>query len=382
MTAGVSVANPESAAAIAASVHSGNQSYRVSFPHMGNYSIPMCTLGGMLDCEIKLAPKMTKRTLELGVRHSPEFVCIPFKYNLGNFIEALDRGSDLLVQAGGGCRFGYYGEVQEQILRDLGYEFEMVRLLGGFSIKSYRKQLKAINPRLSMARVMRAYRLALRQTQALDRVEDFARRNCGFEIDSGVFESTLAEFLADLARTLDIAEVEAVESTYLARMQAIEIDRPADLLRVGIVGEVYVVMEPFSNFFVEKELAKRGCEVHRFVTVSDMVSNWGPKKGPEHLKELIADADPYLKYHVGADGTMSVAVTNKLMREGFDGVLHLKPFGCMPEVNAMAALQRLSREHTFPILFISYDAQASETGLQTRLDAFCDMLRMRRKRSA
>ncbi len=356
--------------------------YCVSFPHMGNYSLPMCTLAGMLDCKILVPPKMTKRTLELGARHSPEFVCIPFKYNVGNFIEALELGANLIVQAGGGCRYGYYGEVQEQILRDLGYDFEMLRLLGGFSIRSYRKQLKTINPRLSMARVMRTYGFALRQTQALDRVEGYVRENCGFELDDGAFEHAHADFLADLAKTRDSESVDAVEAAYLARLRAIPTERPTDLLRVGVVGELYVVMEPYSNFFVEKELARRGCEVHRFVTVSEMVANSGKKRGPEHLRELLALADPYLKYHVGADGTESVAMTHKLMKDGFDGVLHLKPFGCMPEVNAMAALQRLSRDHTFPILFISYDAQASETGLQTRLDAFCDMLRMRKRRSA
>jgi predicted nucleotide-binding protein (sugar kinase/HSP70/actin superfamily) len=348
---------------------------------MGSYSIPMSTLGSMLECEIMVPPRMTKRTLELGTRHSPEFVCIPFKYNLGNFIEALDKGANLLIQAGGGCRFGYYGEVQEQILRDLGYDFQMLRLLGGFSLRNYRRQLKSINPRLTMRKAMYAYMLALRQTQALDRVEDFVRKNCGFEVERGSFDRVHAEFLRELAETRDAAAVEAVESAYADRLCSLAIDRPSDLLRVGIVGELYVLMEPFSNFFVEKELARRGCEVHRFVTVSDMVANSGRRADP-HMKELLAEANPYLKYHIGADGTGSVATTHRLMREGFDGVLHLKPFGCMPEVNAMAALQRLSREHTFPILFISYDAQASETGLQTRLDAFCDMLRMRNRRSA
>ncbi len=349
---------------------------------MGSYSLPMSTLASMLDCDILVPPKMTKRTLELGARHSPEFVCIPFKYNLGNFIESLEGGANLLIQAGGGCRFGYYGEVQEQILRDLGYEFEMIRLLGGFSIREYRRQLKAVNPTLSMRRVLRTYALARRQTQALDAVEDYVRKNCGFEVEDGAFERLHADFLRDLAETTDDASVADVESTYLARLRAIPTERPDDLLRVGIVGELYVVMEPFSNFFVEKELARRGCEVHRFVTVTAMVDRAGKKKGDEHMAELLELADPYLKYHVGADGTESVAMTHKLMRDGFDGVLHLKPFGCMPEVNAMAALQRLSRDHTFPILFISYDAQASETGLQTRLDAFCDMLRMRKRRTA
>jgi benzoyl-CoA reductase/2-hydroxyglutaryl-CoA dehydratase subunit BcrC/BadD/HgdB len=146
-----------------------------------------------------------------------------------------------------------------------------------------------------------------------------------------------------------------------------------------VVGELYVLMEPFSNFFVEKELARRGCEVHRFITVSHMIGHAGSRYSG-YLDEMLRLADPYLKYHIGADGTESVAMTRKLMQEGFDGVLHLKPFGCMPEVNAMAALQRLSREHLFPVLFMSYDSQSSETGVRTRLEAFCDMLQMRRRR--
>jgi predicted nucleotide-binding protein (sugar kinase/HSP70/actin superfamily) len=77
---------------------------------------------------------ITKKTIELGTKYSPESACIPFKYNLGNFIEALDMGANILVQSGGGCRFGYYGEVQENILRSLGYEFEFLKFVNDFSI--------------------------------------------------------------------------------------------------------------------------------------------------------------------------------------------------------------------------------------------------------
>ncbi|MBE0417230.1 MAG: hypothetical protein IBX63_05655 [Coriobacteriia bacterium] len=353
--------------------------FKVSFPHMGNYCIPVKTLAEELECEIVLPPKMTRRTLELGARHSPEFVCIPFKYNLGNYIEALEKGANLLIQAGGGCRFGYYGEVQEAILRDLGYDFGMVRLLGGWKLRDHINDFKRVNPRLTMMRALRAYRLALRQTRALDAIEDYVRRNAGFEVEEGAFEQVHAAFLGELDTARDKRTIAEIERRYLAEMATVPTERPDDLLRIGIVGELYVLMEPFSNLFVEKELAKRGVEVHRFVTVSNMVSHGG-RKGPEHLADLISRSGDYVRYHLGADGTESVSMTYQLMEQGFDGVLHLKPFGCMPEVNAMAALQRLSREHTFPVLFISYDAQTSETGLQTRLDAFCDMLRMRKQR--
>jgi predicted nucleotide-binding protein (sugar kinase/HSP70/actin superfamily) len=352
--------------------------YRLSFPHMGNYHVPMVTLAKMLDSEIVVPPKMTRRTLELGARYSPEFVCIPFKYNLGNYIEALDAGANLLIQAAGGCRFGYYSEVQAAILRDMGYEFEMLRLLGGFDLREYHRKLRSINPTLTFRRALRHYRLAAAQTAVLDAVEDLMRKRSGFEVDEGSFDAVFDRFLRKLADTGSIDEARALEERTLAEMESLPIERPDDMLRVGVVGELYVLMEPFSNLFVERELAKRGVEVHRFITVTDMLSHAGRKHAP-HIDEMIELSGPYLKYHVGAHGTESVGLTNKLMNEGFDGVLHLKPFGCMPEVNAMAALQRLSREHTFPVLFLSYDSQTSETGVRTRLEAFCDMLRMSRK---
>jgi len=346
---------------------------------MGNYHVPMVTLASMLDTEILVAPRMTRRTLELGTRYSPEFVCIPFKYNLGNFIESLESGANLLVQAGGGCRFGFYAEVQEAILRDSGYEFEMLRLFGSFELRDYHRQLRRINPKLTFRRALWHYRLASRQTNALDVVEDYSRKNCGFEVEDGAFERAFEAFLGKLGRTQSFAEVDTLERETLEELAAIPTERPDDALKVGVVGELYVVMEPFSNFFVEKELAKRGVEVHRHMSVSEMIAHSG-RNGPKHLRKLIEMSGPYLHYHIGAHGTESVGLARQFMQDGFDGVLHLKPFGCMPEVNAMTALQRMSRENLFPILFFSYDAQSSETGVRTRLEAFCDMLRMRRRR--
>ncbi len=352
--------------------------YRLSFPHMGNYQIPIVTLASMLGCEILVPPRMTQKTLELGVRHSPEFVCIPFKYNLGNYIEALDRGANLLVQVGGGCRFGFYGEVQEAILRDLGYEFEMLRLVDDFNLRKYHRDFRKINPHLTFRRAIAHYRLALAQTRALDAVEDVIRKRSGFEVEPGSFDAVHERFLTALGSAESISQAEALGRDTLGELETLPIDRPDDMLRVGVVGELYVLMEPFSNFYVERELAKRGVEVHRFITVSEMISNVGAA-GKANMRRLLDLADPYVTNHVGAHGTESVAMAHKLMRDGFDGVLHLKPFGCMPEVNAMTALQRMSRENTFPILFISYDAQTSYTGIQTRLEAFCDMLRMRKR---
>jgi len=75
-------------------------------------------------------PLITKKTLELGVKYAPEYVCMPMKINLGNFIEALELGADTIVMGGGWgpCRFGYYAQIERDILQELGYDFQMIVL--------------------------------------------------------------------------------------------------------------------------------------------------------------------------------------------------------------------------------------------------------------
>ena len=60
--------------------------------------------------------------------------------------------------------------------------------------------------------------------------------------------------------------------------------------------------------------------------------------------------------------------------------MHLKSSGCTPEIDVMPVLQRLSRDYHVPVLFLSYDSQTSDTGLDTRLEAFYDMIAMRKAR--
>ena len=96
----------------------------ISFPHLGYYHIVFkYFLSNACRCDVVVPPVSTKRTIELGAKYSPDFVCVPFKYNLGNYIEALEKGANVLLQAGGGCRYGYYAELEEKILIDLGYDF-------------------------------------------------------------------------------------------------------------------------------------------------------------------------------------------------------------------------------------------------------------------
>lgn len=64
-------------------------------------------------------------------------------------------GANVLLQAGGGCRYRYYAEVQETILKDLGYNFEFIQIIGGDSLnfKEVFTIFKKLNPTLTKTRV-------------------------------------------------------------------------------------------------------------------------------------------------------------------------------------------------------------------------------------
>jgi predicted nucleotide-binding protein (sugar kinase/HSP70/actin superfamily) len=351
---------------------------KVCFPHMGHYFLAFKEIVEPL-AEIIPPPPITKKTVELGTRYGPESACIPFKYNLGNYIEALDKGANFVIQAGGGCRFGYYGEVQEEILKKLGYEFEFFKFPNDYNFLTLARALQKINPKVSITTILYSLGLAYFKIRAIDKIEDYIRLNIGFEIEKGEFEKTFKLFLRDLGKDKKILRVRGTQARYLKLFKNIKLNKPENPIRVVILGEVYVVMEPFSNFSIEKQLGEKGVEVHRHSSLSTTIHDLFFNK--RVMKEFLAKAAPYLKNDTGAHGTETVGLAHHSAKAGFDGAIHIKPFGCMPEVNAMSALHRISHDYKFPIIYFSFDSQTSETGVKTRLEAFYDLLIMKKQKN-
>ena len=141
-------------------------------------------------------------------------------------------------------------------------------------------------------------------------------------------------------------------------------------------------MEPFVNMNLEVELGKLGVEVRR--TRTTFFSEWARLGAfnvlSEEKKRLRKFAEPYLKRDVGGHGLESLAEKIRLSRLDFDGIVHLAPFTCMPEGVASNIMH--STAESIPVLTILCDEQLAKAGLLTRLEAFVDLLRWRRKRLA
>lgn len=342
----------------------------VCFPQFANYA---CAFRYMFEkgfeVEYLVPPLMTKKTLELGSMHSPDYVCAPFKLCLGSYIEALEAGATCLMQIFGACRLNYYGELTEQILKDLGYDFKMFNMveIDWHSARSIMEHFRIVNPDVSIIKVTSALPTSLKLVKTVDKFDDFLRHNIGFEVNKGEFEAVYGEFLDKLYKIDNKKELDKLTHIYWKKMNKIPVKKPSKTLKVGMVGDYYTVQEPFSNYFMERELAKMGMEICRKMNFTNSIIH-------SQYKERSKLAKKYIKFNIGATSNYTIGEAVEYAKSGVDGIIQVKSFGCTPEIDAMPILQNISRDYKIPILHFSFDSQTSETGVKTRLEAFYDMV--------
>lgn len=350
----------------------------ISFPQMGDYSVPIeYLLSHILDANIMVAPKITNTTIELGNKYSPEFVCTPFKYTLGTFIEALENGADILIQAGGGCRYGYYSELQEKILKDLGYEFTYINLVskGKTDVKKICHQFQKIDPNFHPIKSLYYVWITKQMIKYMDRIDDYIRKNIGFEVEKGSFETIKKEMLNEYKTVKNPLHLRIKYNKYRKKFRKIKVKKPVNRMRVGVIGELYTIMEPFANYNLEKCLAEYGIEVKRYTNVHYLLF-----EKSKAVKKYLKYAKEYITYRMGADAADNIGRTKYLCEHKYDGIIHIKSSFCTPEIGAMPIINKICKEYEIPVIFFSFDAATSEVGIKTRIEAFYDMIEMRKER--
>lgn len=327
-------------------------------------------------------PAATVKTLNLGVKHSPEFACLPFKINLGNMIEALDAGADAVLMPGGygPCRFGYYGIIQEQILKDLGYRFKMSTTDNPDRLSNMIDTIKGISDIRSRSDGYRVFFLILMRMAELDRAVALYHYHKPREVNPGESDRALRQAIEAIDEADSYAKLFRARRRVKGIFREVRVDRGFVPVRVGVLGEIFVTIEPFANLDVEKKLGEMRVEVVRGVWLSDWLNDRFRFKPFRRNQTRYATrlARGYLDYPAGGESIETVGKTLDFQRKGLGGVLHIMPFTCMPELVASAIIQRIGRDRDFPVLSMVFDEHVSEANVVTRLEAFVDLLQRRR----
>jgi predicted nucleotide-binding protein (sugar kinase/HSP70/actin superfamily) len=331
----------------------------------------------LLGHEVILPPRPTQRTIELGVKYSPEFICFPFKIILGSYIEAIEQGAELVVTSGGigACRAVYYGALSEKILRQLGYHIRFL-VFDNFlkEFPTFYRQAQEIRNRKTMPQVLSALYLSFNLIYILDKYEKTINKLRPYENVPGTCNQKWQDIRRLIGGSNNSKELKTNINIADQIIAGIATSPKENIIKIGLVGEIYLVMEGSMNNELEDKLAKMGVEVIRYKYISHWLKNciWPPY-------QVLRKAERYLKYGIGGHEKENIGYMIKYKEMGFDGIIHLMPFGCMPELVTQTIIPTLTRDLDFPILSLSLDEQTGWVNNQIRLEAFIDLLRNRKE---
>lgn len=345
---------------------------KITFPRWGNSTMAFKAAFESLGLEVILAEKTNPRTIAEGAKISPEMYCFPLKVNMGNYLSALRKGANtifMIQNVGGSCRQRYYGIIQEKALKEQGWQVNLIDFRA-LPHDIYFK-LKKISG-ASFWRIAKGVSLFFKKLQMIESLERKAQYLRPRELKKGETDEIFEKILKMIDEENDLKKMTKLKKEISQRISKIEIDAGKNIPRVGIIGEIYTTSNEEINFDLEKKLGLEGIEVHREMDIIYYL-----RKGIFLWKDWLIQRkiNPYLKSTVGGHGRDAIYEMLDYVKKDFDGIIHLLPFGCMPEVTVRPILEKIHQESRIPFLSLSLDEQVAEAGIQTRLEAFVDVVK-------
>ncbi len=357
----------------------------VTFPHLGNTYIACKIMFDSLGIDYVIPPLSNKEALRIGAFHSPDEICLPFKIMIGNYIQSIEKGADTVIIVGscGPCRLGEYCELQMSVLKNLGYQvkFIVVDYPGEIGIKELASRIGYISNQSHKKKIekLRALYRAVKAIRLMDYIEQSARMIAGYEINRGECKRLLLQCRDRVFNESDPSKALKILKSYKAKLSKIPIDKKRKPLKIAIVGEIYTNIESFANHFIEDTLMDYGIATYKSLSPSWWLKYTGLKVLKLHAVRARLAAKQYLKYEVGAYAKETVGEAVLAYERGYDGIIHLLPVGCMPEIVSKSILTSIAKEKDIPIMTLLFDEMTGEAGYLTRIEAFIDLLERRRR---
>jgi predicted nucleotide-binding protein (sugar kinase/HSP70/actin superfamily) len=358
---------------------------KLTFPHMGNAYISVKAMLDTLGLDYYMPPVACRQTLEYGIKNSPEFMCLPFKTVIGDFIQGLENGADTILFGGGcgQCRLSYYGDLMQEILHNMGYKFKYIHL--NLSKITYSDMINKLSPLIngkSKRLIIKAVTNAAFTVFAVDKLYSTACKIRCRELQKSATDRIMKEFEKEVQIIHGYKNIKRAIINAKKKLASVETDKAAKPLKVVLIGEIFISSEPFTNLDIEKKLGNMGIEVVSTMSVSGWIRdhflhNLNPIKRKD--KALVAAYEYMHTDDIGGHGIYTIGNAELCSKGQYDGIVHIYPFTCMPEIIAQTTFNAIQEKHGVPIMTLILDEMTGEAGYITRLEAFADMLMMRKE---
>ncbi len=380
---------------------------KLYLPHMCDHSITLASAFRACGVEAEVIEESGEETVNLGRKVTTGKECYPCILTTGDMMktamkESFDpsKSAFFMPTGGGPCRFGQYHRFHRMVLDDMG--FGNVPIYAPNQDHRFYNELNIVGGKFS--------RLGWRALVATDLIIKMLHETRPYEEIEGSTDEVYRSSLDRISRSIEgggddiFGVLEDVATTFLSVKKS-KARKPI----VGIVGEIYIRSNKFSNSDLVRKTEEFG-GVAWLAPIAEWIGyvnhiNKGKKfnkrsfsdivgfavtdyiqKKDEHglerifekylqygheprISHILKKASPYVHVSFEGEAILTVGKTVDFIDKGVSGIINAMPFTCMPGTVSSAIMKLIQNKYDVPVINIAYDGQGS-TNITTRLEAF------------
>ncbi|HJX12386.1 MAG TPA: hypothetical protein VJ377_02540, partial [Dehalococcoidales bacterium] len=394
----------------------GTGTRRVYLPYMIDHGYVLAAAMRHCGVDAEALPESDELTLEIGRKYTTGKECYPSIITTGDIVKKTqspdfdpEHAAFFMPAASGPCRFGQYNRLHRLILDELG--LPQVPILVFDQTGGYHKDMAALG---------QGFRLhAWRAFAVVDSLQKMVLERRPYEVNPGQTDAVYKEYLDRLVNTVGQSGEALQRLSHQAReaFEAVKIDKTVLKPRVGIVGEIFVRSNQFANDSLVRKLEALGAQVgvppleewldyidhqrkrRNRLHLEGGWRDWARQKLTEIVQERVAEplrrefdsliegftrelptqaildkGHAYLTPAVEGEAILSMGRVVEYAEHGFNGIVNIIPFGCMPGTIVSLLLHQFRLDHRLPVLNVVVEG-TKDPGESIRFEAFVQQAR-------
>ena len=385
---------------------------RVYFPPISDHARAVAAAFERCGVDTEMLPESDREAVEIGMKHVSGKECYPCAITTGDMLrKTLSPGFDpsrsafFMPSGSGPCRFGQYSVFHKKVLESVG--LPDVHVFAPNQDVGLCDALKTVSGDLALH--------AWRGIVAVDLLIKCLHESRPYERQQGSADELYRNHLQRLVNSIAGRNGRLEDALKAMRMDFANLPRTGERRPlIGILGEIYVRNNRFSNEDIVRKVEKLGGEVllstfgewifyiHAMsirrcmlrrdfpAAAKDAVKRYFTRKIEKRyarpfrgqlrtlhepaVKQLLRMSAPYIPDTLEGEAVLSIGKSFDLARGGASGIINTIPFGCMPGTIVAGVMQAVKRECGIPFITLVYDGTETSAH-EMQLAAFMDQAR-------
>ncbi len=383
----------------------------IYIPYMLDHGYVVAAAMRHYGADAEPLPPSDEISLELGRKYTSGKECYPSIITTGDIVKKTrspdfdpERAAFFMPGASGPCRFGQYNKLHRLILDELG--LDNVPILVFDQTRNFQQHVATLG---------RGFRLLVwRGITILDLMHKMLLERRPYQVNKGEADAVYQKCLEQLVKLVEQGGdgFEELSQQIRNAFEEIKIDKSILKPKVGIIGEIYVRCNHFANDYIIRKLETLGlqCSVPPFEEwldyidyqrkrrfrlgiegdwrdyIKDLLTELVQERAAERLRryfdeaiehfarelptsEILKRGGVYMSPELEGEAILSMGRAIEYAEHGFNGLVNVIPFGCMPGIIVSALLHQFRHDHGLPTMNHVVDG-TKDPGLEVRLEAF------------